>query len=276
MNTKNILGLILLLFTQIVYAQKVGINTDTPLTTLDVNGAIQVRKDIKLGGSAGTSGSPGGVGQAFTSQGAGKSPVWSPMGIDVSMGFGITQSISLSDRVGVKYLSEDDITTLGAEYLEDSELSTANGWTEITGLRTEIRPAKSKNKVVIALQTIAQALANAHLADAEFAIGIFVDGKLKSVRPVNVFGSGTTFTGGSLFDTFDNLPVKENDETYVIQVATALRFRHVYIKGGVTGGTAPTGSAWHVIIGCSSTSVTNTNDWMNETSLKVDLYEEIN
>jgi len=275
MNKKNIiLGIVLLLFTHIVYAQKVGINADTPLTTLDVNGTIRVRKDIRLGGTAGTAGSPGGIGQAFTSQGAGKSPVWSPMGIDVSFGYGITQSVVLADRVGVKYFTEDAITSLTAEYLEDTELSLANGWTEIPGLRSEIAPTKDKNKIVVSLQTIAQGITSSNVVDAEFGIGVFVDGKLKSVRSVNINGSGMTFTVGNLFDTFNNLPVKANGESYDIQVATALRYRNVYKKSSDLGN-EPSGDDWYVMIGTSSSAVSNTNEWMNMTSLKIELYEEI-
>lgn len=277
MNKKNIgLAIALLLITHIVYAQKVGINTETPLTTLDVNGDMRVRNEIRLGGTAGTVGSPGSTGQAFTSQGAGKSPVWSPMGVDVSLGYGITQSVILADRVGVKYETTDAITSLTGEYLEDSELTAANGWTEITGLRSEITPTRDKNKVVVSFQTIAQGQANNDIVDTEFGIGIFVDGKLKSVRSVNVNGSGMTFTVGNLFDTFDNLPVKADNEPYVIQVATSLRYRYVYRDPKLTGGSGePSSSAWYVFIGTSTSGVTNTNEWMNMSSLKLELYEEI-
>ena len=281
MNKKNIhiiLGL-LLLFTPVVYAQKVGINTDTPQTTLDVNGKIQVRKDIRLGAAAGTAGSPGSTGQAITSRGAGQSAVWAAAGGQVTgLGYGIKESVVLSDSQGVIYTgtagnyTPDRITELSAEYLEDSELSTANGWTEITGLRSEITPTKANNRVVVTLQTIAQATVSGSTADVVFAMGVFVDGKLKSVRPVSVLGSGSIFSIGTLFDTFENLAPKANDAAYSVQIAIALRYRNVF--NATSGAPSSPGSDWTVFIG-TSTDVDNTNSWMNTSSLKIELYEEI-
>lgn len=268
---KSILIIITLLSINITFAQKVGINTNTPQATLDVNGVIQVRKEIRLGGQAGTTGNPGSTGQAFVSQGTGKSPIWSPVGLDVSLGFGITQSVVLTDSVGVLYTKE--ISSLTAEYLENSELSTAAGWTELEKLRSEIKPTKANNRVVVTLQTIAQTANSTFLADAEVAIGIFVDGKLKSVRHIHVGGSSMTFTVGTLFDSFENLPVKENNESYTIQVAFANRYNKLQSKTNSTG--TPSAKDYYIMVGKSTSDVSNTSNRMNMTSLKLELYEEI-
>lgn len=274
-----VLGLLLLLFTPIVYAQNVGIETNTPQTTLDVNGKVHVRKDIKLGSEAGTAGNPGNAGQVITSRGAGQNPVWAAAGGQITdLGYGIKESVVLSDSQGVIYTgtagnyTSDRITELTTEYLEDSELNAANGWTEIIGLRSEITPTKTNNRIVVTLQTIAQAAVTGSTADAVFAMGVFVDGKLKSVRPVSVLGSGSIFSIGTLFDTFENLTPKAGGVPYTVQIAVALRYRNVFSTS--SGAPSSAGSEWTVFIG-TSTDVTNTNSWMNTSSLKIELYEEI-
>lgn len=284
MNKKTvniIIGVMLLLFTHTIYGQNtgvVGINTNTPQTTLDVNGTVRVRNAIRLGGVEGTIGNVGRAGQVITSRGADTSPVWAAIDSpSLNLGYGITESITLSDSQGVIFAgttgdsTPDRITELTAEYLEDSELSAANGWVEIAGLSTEITPTKANNRVAVTLQTVAQALTTGSTADVVFAMGIFVDGKLKSTRPVSVNGSGSIFTIGTLFDTFENLPPKLNEEPYSIQVAVSLRYRYIYTSAG---NIESPGNNWTVFIG-TSTGVDNTNLWMNTSSLKVELYEEI-
>lgn len=275
MNRRNIiLGAILLLFAHITYAQKVGINTDTPQATLDVNGSLRVRKDIKLGNTAGTAGSSGAEGYGFTSQGAGKSPAWAPMGLDVSLGFGITQSTVLNDSIGVMYTDPNAISTLTAEWLEDSELSTANGWTELSNLKAQVIPTKSTNRLVVTLQTAGQSRTAALNIDAVFAIGVFLDGKLKSVRPLHIFGSSMIFAIGTLFDSFENLPPKANNEPYTVQIATAIRYKEPSLRPGMSGGSI-SNSDYVVFIGRTMMETYNTNNLMNMTTMKLELFEDM-
>lgn len=271
MNTKNILLVVILsLFAHIICAQKVGINTDSPLTTLDVNGDIRVRKDIKLGEAAGTPGSSGSAGYAFTSQGTGKSPVWSSMGAVSVSGYGVTQSIALSDMVGVTYTipnQASSITSLSEEFLEGSDITDGGIWTEITGLRSEIAPVKANNRVVVNLQTLFHTNQN-DIVDAVVVVGVFIDGKLKSVSPISINGSGYTVTLGNLFDTFSNLPPKSDNSSYVIQIATALRYTYAY--SGLSGN--PASTSYILTVGTSAAY--NMTNEMSMTSLKIDVYEE--
>ena len=65
-----------LLYVSLAQAQnKVGINTNSPLETLDVNGNTNLRGLIKLSGNSGASG------QVLTSKGAGNNPVWSSIAL---------------------------------------------------------------------------------------------------------------------------------------------------------------------------------------------------
>ncbi len=265
MRMKNIiLSFVLLFATPIIYAQKIGINTDTPQTTLDVNGGIQVRKDIKLGGAAGTAGNSGVDGDGFASKGAGQSPVWAPLVSELAPGFRIAESVVLTDKVGFFDDSKTPISSLTAECLEDSDMT---GWTELSGLRAEITPTRINNRLVVTLQTVGQTGAYSPVGDLVFSIGIFIDGKLKSVRPLSVLGTDLVFAIGTLFDSFEKLEPKANGDPYVIQVGVTLRYKTIT-------GTADWRS-WYVILGREHEAMSNTNAMMNMTSLKIDLYEEI-
>jgi len=270
-----VIGLLLYSGTVLAQTKGVGIDTNTPATMLDVNGDIRVREEIRLGGAEGVKGSAGTAGQGFTSKGPGKSPVWSPLMTDASAGFGIFQSVVKVDSIGVVYSSITPIASLSEEFVENSPLSAANGWTEIVGLRSYIKPTDDENRVVVTLQTVAQSPLSSDLADAEVGIGIFIDGKLKMIRSIHVSGSNQTFTVGTLFDSFVNLPVKANDESYLIQVASTVRYNHpldAYVGGYITSTYA---GDWAILVGTTHTSTNNTSYRMNRTSLKIDLYQEI-
>ncbi|PKF72285.1 hypothetical protein [Chryseobacterium sp. PMSZPI] len=55
---------------------QVGIQTPTPQHSLHVNGALQVVKDINVGGSANTKGNSGNKGEFLMSNGTGNAPEW--------------------------------------------------------------------------------------------------------------------------------------------------------------------------------------------------------
>ncbi|MDU1906236.1 MAG: hypothetical protein E6772_15815 [Dysgonomonas sp.] len=267
MDKKNIiLGAILLLSTHISYAQSVGINTENPQTTLDVNGAIQVRKEIKLGNAEGVAGSPGSVGYGFASQGVGKNPVWAPLTtIQPPTGLGITQSFVLNDSDGARFLRTYSDTNFSPEFLEDSGLNTANGWVELSNLKAEVIPTSPVNRLVITLQTVGQSSLSIDV-DAVFAVGVFLDGKLKCVRPLQVMGSDYAFATGTLFDSFENLPPKANSDPYVIQVAAIMRYNRDYPSSNP--------GAIYYYLGTSPSSTPNSNNLMNMTTIKLELYED--
>lgn len=270
MNKKCVIqGLIMLMFVQMTYAQivGVGVNTDTPRATLDVEGSMRVTKDIKLGAESGTAGDPGNEGDGFASQGPDKNPVWTPLMSGMASGYRIAESIVLNDQGGFLDNSSSPITDLRAQYMEGSSIS-ENRWVELTGLRADITPKTENNRVVITLQTVGQSGAKTGItADLVLAVGIFIDDKLRSVRPISVYGSSMAFSIATLFDSFQDLKPKTGGASYSIKVGVALRYKNV------TGGSGPT--AWYALVGRSDPNVTNTTGMMNKTSLKIDLYEEI-
>lgn len=76
MKKNKLLSSGILLMPGILLAQ-IGIKTSTPQKTLHVNGALQVVKELNVGGDATTPGSAGTAGQILTSGGPGNPPVWS-------------------------------------------------------------------------------------------------------------------------------------------------------------------------------------------------------
>lgn len=261
-----------------VYSQNVGINTVNPETTLDVNGDIRVRNLIRFGKSEGVQGSAGNLGDVLTSRGPGLTPTWAKPE-ESRTTYRLQESVVLIDQKGV-YFDNVGLMNITPELIEDSDLSAADGWKEITALQAGITPTKSKNRIIITLQTMAQAYTKYPDFDALYAIGIFVDGKLKSTRPISVAGNGSTFDQGILYSALVDLPIKANQASYKIQVAVKQRYRNLY----------PSASSAHTIenidwlsfVGTttvgpytSSTPVTNANAWMNKTSLKIELYEAL-
>lgn len=77
-HIKCLLSGALIISSGILFSQtgNVGINTPTPQNTLHVNGSLQVTKELNLGGTASTAGSPGLNNQVLVSQGAGNPAVW--------------------------------------------------------------------------------------------------------------------------------------------------------------------------------------------------------
>ncbi|MDU1906237.1 MAG: hypothetical protein E6772_15820 [Dysgonomonas sp.] len=73
-NKAIIWGLFLVLFGN-VYAQ-VGINTEKPTSSLDVNGSVRITDNLLVGGDDNTLGSAGIAGQVLISKGGGATPEW--------------------------------------------------------------------------------------------------------------------------------------------------------------------------------------------------------
>ncbi|WP_454046710.1 hypothetical protein [Chryseobacterium sp. Marseille-Q8038] len=77
-NIRHLLSIGLTLCSGFAFSQagNVGINTPTPQKTLHVNGSLQVTRELNLGGTASTAGSPGLSNQVLVSQGAGNPVIW--------------------------------------------------------------------------------------------------------------------------------------------------------------------------------------------------------
>lgn len=258
--------IIFLLFTLYVYqiSAQVGINTKTPLAILDVNGNMQIRKDIKLGEAEGIKGDPGIVNSVLVSQGPDKAPQW--VVTDGIYGYAISQSVLLSDDTGVSFTSTSKIEDMSPI----TEGISMNGWKEITGLRSQIHITKNKSRVVYSFQTMLQSTASNPYLFTIVAVGIFVDNKLVATRTAQLYGDSRNFFPISITSQFDDLPVKENFDTYDFRIAIKLRYYDYPIS------TFPTNSSSNaVLVGTSNSDAINTTSFMNQSYLGIDLFEEI-
>lgn len=123
-----------LLLSMILLAQnKVGINTNSPLEALDVNGNTNLRGVLKLNNVAGT------TGQVLTSQGPSTDPVWANTAYSGGGRFWLT--LSNSSRVGTQtptgrginwvlnnaaQTTQEDSVDFASVFLKGTDLSVSN------------------------------------------------------------------------------------------------------------------------------------------------------
>lgn len=188
---------ILLLFLGGITFAQVGINTNNPVTTLDVNGDFNITGKIHVNGDDNAAGDPGAKNKALTSNGLDKPVSWNEIKIPVGYqgGLYLTAVEAQSDRVGLD-LSETGYGT----YNENSTLT--GNWTEITGLARQINVTRPTNKVHIQFQTTAQMNFS---GSASFACGIFMDNQLKGVRVDIVRGDAGSYNVFNINSSFDNV-----------------------------------------------------------------------
>ncbi|WP_353103052.1 hypothetical protein [Myroides odoratus] len=265
MRKKRILYLLFLLTITISNAQ-IGINVSEPLANLHVNGNIQITKDIRFGGDSSVAGNAGNQGQFLMSNGENIAPQWTTLNIPIvpAGSFSMTNSYVMIDKIGVN-LNE------GAEkrkYELDEYIDIVNindpyaAWHILTELNHFITIQSSSNKVNFTLQTMA------HLSDKvssptaipefSYAIGVFVDRKLKSVKPFNILGK-KNFDVVTLIATVENLTIGDHQ----IEIAVIPRRKDSYYTGNLA-------------IGRPNDESDNISPFMSYSSLKTDVFEVLN
>lgn len=162
----------MILFVPFFAFAQLGIGTTLPNATLDVNGDINIRNQIYLGGNETAIGNPGTAGQIIVSNGT-IPATWQ----NVQIPDGISEFILSSkyvndDLVGVTL--KDGPTVV---YLENTDISA--DWLVINGLTTSFEIKKASNRVNFSAQTVAQR-SNSDIAS--YACAVFVDDKLRAVR----------------------------------------------------------------------------------------------
>lgn len=189
---------------------QVGINTNTPTKTLDINGDINIRKELRLGGNDNTLGSAGTNNQLFQVKAdSDLANNWKSYQIANGMG-----SLSLyylnttKDEIGIQFTS----TGKTDPYTLDSNL---NDWTILQNNKDAfvITDDTNSSKVTLSLQTTVQInrlTGTGTNYSASFACGIFLkkgneDYKLKAVRSDVVRGVRGTYKIFNLNVTLDKL-----------------------------------------------------------------------
>ncbi|SKB72791.1 hypothetical protein SAMN05660477_00845 [Soonwooa buanensis] len=229
-NKLYILGI----FINIALKAQVGINTTSPQKMLDVNGDLNIRKELRVEGTDLIKGNSGSMGQLYKVKTVLPNQILTDSWKTVQIAKG-TGSLSLfylntvKDTEGVEF----DKNNLAAQYVLNESFtapnpnndSTKKNWAWIKNAKDVFTVTKSdnKSKAILSLQTVVQITANT-TSSASFACGIFVskDGgleQLKAVRNDVVRGPSGAYKVYNLNVTLDEL----SPGIYTVRAACANR-----------------------------------------------------
>lgn len=219
--------LIILLFGVILSNAQVGINTRTPVNMLDINGDLNINKEIRMGGSDFVKGKVGAAGDIFHNNADLAVNDWKTIKVADGQGsMALFSMNTVSDKVGATFLGANGST---APYTDNAVLDAT--WTVLEGTVDTFSITNATNKVVFTFQTTAQKTGNTN-SSASYACGIFVNNSLKAVRTDVLVGGDGTNKIFNLNATLTNLPPQRN---YTVKAACT--------KRNLNSGTLGTGKA---------------------------------
>ncbi len=162
---------------------QVGINTTTPKSTLDVNGDLFARKEIRMGGTDAITGNPGVVGQVLVSQGTNLSPVWKGVSVPFmeDKQYKLINTYLKSDQTGVAATSLSGAATTPSTSSVGEAFSAS--WIKIAGLSFSLEVKNPENNITYQLQSGAEMQSNASGKSARYICGIFKNNTLVALRP---------------------------------------------------------------------------------------------
>lgn len=207
--------LITSLFLASVYSSQVGINTSTPVNMLDINGDLNVAKELRVGGKNTTKGSAGAPGTIFHNNADLDINDWKNIKVADGLSSMSLYSINtVEDKAGAVFSGSNGSTSPYA-----TDLTLNSSWTVLPGTVDYFSITNGTNKVTFTFQTTAQKTANNN-SSISFACGIFVDNKLKAVRTDVLLGGDGTNKIFNLNATLTNLAPKNN---YSVKAACTKR-----------------------------------------------------
>lgn len=220
---KKIFFVQFLLLIGFVNAQ-VGINTANPVNTLDINGDLNVRKELRTGGTDLLKGSAGMPGDIFHNNSEMVANDWKNIKIADGQGSMSVFSINtVADQTGVTFSGSNGQSV---PYYEGNSIS---GWSVLPGSSDTFSITNANNKVTFSFQTTVQ---KTGANSASFACGVFVDDRLRAVRTDVLLGETGAYKIFNLNATLANLTPKNK---YTVKVAC--------IKRALTGSTLGIGRA---------------------------------
>ncbi len=263
MKKHTLLAILLFLVVGKMNAQKIGVNTVLPLSDLHIHGKLQVTKDLNFGGTATTKGDSGEKGQVLKSNGEGKAPEWSTLTIPIidPGAYAMTNTNVYVDHIGIE-LKEGTPDKRAYQLDEDINTKVNNEpnaiWIPFKELEADIVVNNSKNKVNLTLQTIGSITpTSSSLSTFTYAIGFFINDKLKSVKPFKVEGYKDTIEVSTLVSTINDLPIG----THKLKVAIITRLKSSNYSGVLAIGQP------------NSKKPDLVSEFMARTSLKIDVFE---
>ncbi|PWN68360.1 hypothetical protein C1631_016815 [Chryseobacterium phosphatilyticum] len=190
---------------------QIGINTANPVNTLDVNGDLNVRKEIRTGGTDLLKGSAGNAGEIFHNNSEMQANDWKSIKIADGQGSMSLFSINTTaDQTGVSF-------TGNGSPVPYNDGDSINGWSVLPGNSDTFSVTNSNNKVTFSFQTTVQ---KTETDASSFACGVFVDDALKAVRTDVLLGEKGAYKIFNLNATLANLTPKNK---YVVKVACIKR-----------------------------------------------------
>lgn len=194
---------------------QVGVNTSTPVNMLDVNGDLNVRKEVRTGGTNLLKGSAGAAGTILHNNSELNVNDWKSVKIADGQGSMSVFSLNtVADQTGVSFSSPNGSA---APYSEGITIN--SNWTVLPGTVDKFSITNGVNKVAFTFQTTAQKTGNGN-SSSGFACGIFVDNTLRAVRTDVLIGSEGSYKIFNLNATLTNLTPKNN---YNVKVACTKR-----------------------------------------------------
>ncbi|WP_413534019.1 hypothetical protein [Empedobacter brevis] len=175
----KVINLITVLISTYSFCQ-VGINTELPKSTLDVEGEVVLRNSLRVGGTDKTKGDAGLKDQILISQGEGLPPTWRYTNIPfIENGqYKLINTYVIDDQIGIKSMNDSD-----GKYLSSIGDPLDSSWKKIDALKTEIEIKSDKNKTTYQFQTGVEAVTDVAPGEVKFLCGIFKDSKLVALRP---------------------------------------------------------------------------------------------
>lgn len=197
-----------------LYNAQVGINTTTPVNMLDINGDLNVRKELRTGGTNTVKGSAGAAGTIFHNNSSLTVNDWKSIKVaDGLTSMSLYSMNTLEDKTGVSFSGSDGATS---PYGEGSDITSS--WGVLTGTSSTFSITNATNKVTFNFQTTAQKTGNGN--STSFACGIFVNDKLRAVRTDVIIGAAGTYKIFNLNATLTNLTQQNN---YTVKAACIKR-----------------------------------------------------
>jgi hypothetical protein len=255
----------LLLPAGLLLSAQVGINTESPKAKLDVNGDMNFRNKIAVLDVTDNTLSQGNNDQLLVSQGEGYPPVWKTLRIPEyePNKFYLIFNNSFSDKNGIVFPYYDQAsftTSKAATFTKGANISSLKGFRRIEGLTQTINVFSTESKAYFQFETVVQADfgVNNSAADTsiDYACGIFVDDKLVNLRQRNLKANNSQYP----FLTHNQIGIVENlsKGNHVVSVACSR--------------IASYGESYKTLAIGTNTN-TNINDFIAQSSLKVDVYE---
>lgn len=262
---KNILST-LFLASGLMLSAQVGINTESPKSKLDVNGDLNLRDKIAVVDATDKTLSFGNNDQILVSQGEGFAPIWKTLRIPEyePNKFYLIFNNSFSDKVGVSFsYSEQPASTntgKASTFQKGTDFSSLSKFKKIANLSQKIQVYSAESKAYFQFETVVQAnfAANGTTdTSIDYACGIFVDDKLISLRQNNLKASSAQFP----FLTHNQIGA----------VSNLSKGEHTVSVG--CSRIASYGSSTNRTLAIGTNTSTNINDFIAQSSLKVDVYE---